>query len=75
MYGDPKSVTTAERKLSNLVQHTSAIEYTVQFQTLAAQVEWNQEALMAQYRRGLKVKVRHTIIPIEDATTIRELID
>ena len=30
---------------------------------------------MAQYRRGLKVKVRHTMIPMEDATTIRELID
>jgi hypothetical protein len=75
MFGDPEAKTTAERKLQDLVQRTSAIEYTTQFQTLATQVEWNDEALMAQYKRGLKAKVQDAIILMEDAENLRELID
>jgi hypothetical protein len=75
MFGDPESETTAERKLYSLTQRTSAIEYTTQFQTLATQVEWNDKALMAQYKQGLKAKVQDAIILMEDADTLRELID
>jgi len=75
MFGDPEATTTAERKLQNLVQRTSTIEYTTQFQTLATQVEWNDKALMAQYKQGLKAKVQDAIILMEDADTLRELID
>ena len=75
MFGDPEAATTAERKLQNLTQRSSAIEYTTQFQTLATQVEWNDRALMAQYKQGLKAKVQDAIILIEDATTMRELIN
>jgi Retrotransposon gag protein/Zinc knuckle len=75
MFGDPEATTTAERKLQGLIQRTSAIEYTTQFQTLSAQVEWNDKALMAQYKQGLKAKVQDAIILMEDAETMRELID
>ena len=75
MFGDLKATTTAERKLQNLVQHTLVIKYTIQFQILAIQVEWNNKALMAQYKQGLKAKVQDTIILMEDADTLRELID
>jgi len=75
MFGDPEATTTAERGLRNLVQRTSAIEYTTQFQTLATQVEWNDRALMAQYKDGLKAKVQDAIILMEDADTLRDLID
>jgi len=75
MFGDPEAMTTAERRLQTLTQRTSAIEYTTQFQTLAVQVEWNDSALMAQYKQGLKAKVQDAIILMEDAETLRELID
>ena len=75
MFGDPESVATAEQKLYELTQRTSAVEYTTQFHTLSAQVGWNAEALMAQYRRGLKSKVQTTMIPMDDATTLSELVD
>jgi hypothetical protein len=75
MFGDPEAETTAERKLQNITQRTSAVEYTTQFQTLSAQVEWNDKALMAQYKQGLKAKVQDAIILMEDADTLRELID
>jgi hypothetical protein len=75
MFGDPEASTTAERKLQKLEQRQSAIDYTAQFQTLSAQVEWNDKALMAQYKQGLKAKVQDAIILMEDANTLRELID
>ena len=75
MYGDPESVATAEGKLYVLTQKGSAMDYTTQFQTLAAQTEWNQGALMAQYRRGLKAKVQTTMIPMDDPSDMRDLIE
>jgi len=38
-------------------------------------MEWNQEALMAKYKQGLKWKVQDALIYILDATTMRGLID
>jgi len=39
------------------------------------QVKWNDRALIAQYKQGLKAKVQDIIILIEDIDTLRELID
>ena len=75
MFRDLEVTTIAERKLQNLVQRTLAIKYIIQFQIFATQVKWNNKALMAQYKQGLKAKVQDVIILIEDAETLRELID
>ena len=50
------------------------MDYTIQFQTYATQTEWNNKALMVQYRQGLKLGVQNIIILIEDLKDIKELI-
>ena len=50
------------------------MDYTIQFQTYAIQTEWNNKALMVQYRQGLKAKIQNIIILIEDSKDIKELI-
>ena len=50
------------------------MDYTIQFQTYAIQTKWNNKALMAQYKQGLKAEVQNIIISIEDLKDIRELI-
>ena len=70
IFRDLEATTIAERKLQNLVQRTLAIKYTTQFQTLIIQVKWNNRALIAQYKQGLKAKVQDAIILIEDAETL-----
>ena len=50
------------------------MDYTIQFQTYAIQTEWNNKALIVQYKQGLKVKVQNVIILIKDPKDIRELI-
>ncbi len=66
---------TVERKLLELTQKGSATEYTMMFQIYVTQTEWNQEALMARYKQGLKWKVQDALIYILDATIMRGLID
>ena len=50
------------------------MDYTIQFQTYIIQTEWNNKALMVQYRQGLKAEVQNIIISIEDPKDIKELI-
>ena len=50
------------------------MDYTIQFQTYATQIEWNNKALIAQYRQGLKIEVQNAIISIEDPNNIKKLI-
>jgi hypothetical protein len=75
MYGDPEAIATAERKLQELTQRGSAMDYTTQFQTYATQTEWNDKALMAWYRQGLKAEVQNAMISMEDPEDMRELIE
>ena len=75
MYGDIKAAVIVERKLSEFTQKGSITKYTMMFQIYATQTEWNQEALMARYKQGLKWKVQDTLIYILDATTIKGLIN
>ncbi|KAG8792725.1 hypothetical protein FRC12_005069 [Ceratobasidium sp. 428] len=50
-FGDPDAERAAERKITSLEQTTSTAEYTTDFQALAADLDWNDKAFMAQYRR------------------------
>ena len=49
-----ETVIIVERKLSELTQKGLATDYITMFQMYATQIEWNQEALMARYKQGLK---------------------
>ncbi|CCO35816.1 Retrotransposon-derived protein PEG10 AltName: Full=Embryonal carcinoma differentiation regulated protein [Rhizoctonia solani AG-1 IB] len=48
----------AERKITKLVQNTTAAAYTVEFRTLQLEINWNKNALRSQYQRGLNWQVR-----------------
>ena len=75
IYSNIEIATTAERKLLEFTQKGSATEYTMMFQTYATQTKWNQEALMARYKQGLKWKIQDVLIYMPDATTIQGLIN
>ena len=63
------------RKIYKLKQTASAIVYTTEFQSLSVQINWNEKALMAQYRKGLKAKVLNALVLVEDPEDIKDLID
>src|SRR6266581_1077263 len=57
------------------MQKGLATKYTTMFQIYITQIKWNQEALMARYKQGLKWKVQDVLIYMLDATTMRGLIN
>ena len=57
IYSNPKVIVTAKRKLQELTQQGSVMDYTIQFQTYAIQTEWNNKALIVWYRQGIKAEV------------------
>ena len=50
------------RELQNLQQRTSAAEYAARFQEQANLTEWDDAALMAMYKRGLKDNVKDELM-------------
>ena len=75
MYRDSKKEKTATRKLYKLKQTALAMMYTTKFQLLSVQVDWNKKALMAQYKKGLKLKVLNILVMVEDPKDIKDLIN
>ena len=53
----------------------SEIVYMTEFQSLLIQMDWNEKALMAQYKKGLKVKILNILVLVKDPEDIRDLID
>jgi len=51
------------------------MNYTIEFQSLAVQINWNNKAFMAQYLEGLKPKVLDVLILMNNPNTIKELIN
>jgi len=58
VFGDIDPERTAERHIQNLKQQGLASAYTANFQQCAGQTDWNDEALTAQYYKGLKDEVK-----------------
>jgi hypothetical protein len=61
-FDDPDAGRAAERKILELTQDSTATksmaEYTTEFRNLMADLDWDDSALIASYRRGLHWKVR-----------------
>ena len=58
-----------------LRQTTSVGEYTAQFQKYASKTKWDEDALIAQYYRGLKDEVKDDYVRINPAPeTLHEMI-
>ena len=48
--------------------------YSTKFQMWATRTNWNKKALIAKYRRGLKLKVQNVLILIKNANSITDFI-
>jgi hypothetical protein len=61
-FDDPDAGRAAERKILDLTQDSTATkstaEYTTEFRNLMVDLDWDDSALIASYRRGLHWKVR-----------------
>ncbi|CEL63616.1 hypothetical protein RSOLAG1IB_10899 [Rhizoctonia solani AG-1 IB] len=57
-FDDPDATAAAKRKITKLVQTTTAAAYTAEFRTLQLEIDWNESALQAQYQQGLNWQVQ-----------------
>ena len=74
LFGDPNEKATAERNLYALKQKGSATSYLADFQRHAVLVEWNDQAKMAQFYRGLKETVKDELAKQDDSQTLTILL-
>ena len=79
VYGDPDQTATAERDIRTLCQRSSVSAYAVDFQRLAAHLQWNDAALASQFYWGLSDVIKDELAQMDRprdlstlmATTIR----
>ncbi|KAF8698564.1 hypothetical protein RHS03_07524, partial [Rhizoctonia solani] len=57
-FADPDAKQAAARKIAALTQTTTTSEYVTKFCNLMAELDWNEEAYIAQFTRGLHWKVK-----------------
>ena len=62
VFGDIDERKTAATKLQKLRQTTSVRQYITEFQTITANLEWDEEALSDKFEEGLKPEVRSALI-------------
>ncbi|KAF8749452.1 hypothetical protein RHS01_10079 [Rhizoctonia solani] len=55
-FADPDAKRAAARKIAALSQTTTTSEYVTEFRNLMAELDWNEEAYIAQFTRGLHWK-------------------
>jgi hypothetical protein len=58
VFGEVDEERTAEREIRQLRQTGPASKYTAEFQRIIGKIDWNEEALIAQYYQGLKDSVK-----------------
>ncbi|QRW18770.1 Retrotransposable element Tf2 protein [Rhizoctonia solani] len=60
-FDDPNAKRAAARKIAALSQTTTTSEYVTEFRNLMAELDWNEEAYIAQFTRGLHWKVKELL--------------
>ncbi|QRW20478.1 Retrotransposon-derived protein PEG10 [Rhizoctonia solani] len=60
-FADPNAKRAAARKITALTQSTTTAEYVTKFRNLMAELDWNTEAFIAQFTRGLHWKVKELL--------------
>jgi hypothetical protein len=68
-FGVQNANVVSETQLLQLQQKDSAVDYTNKFQELSSDLGWNDSALIAHYRRGLKINVVKAIDMLETVPT------
>ena len=62
VFGDIDERKTAAVRLQKLRQVTSVRQYITEFQTITANLEWDEEALNDKFEEGLKPEIRKALI-------------
>jgi len=74
-FGDTDRTRSAEGKLRNLRQGSRpASQYASEFRLIAGDTNWNDDALMAQFRIGLNDDVKDLLLTMEDPLDLQQLI-
>ncbi|QRW26777.1 Transposon Tf2-7 polyprotein [Rhizoctonia solani] len=60
-FADPNAKRAAARKIAALTQTTTTAKYVTKFRNLMAELDWNKEAYIAQFTRGLHWKVKELL--------------
>ncbi|KAF8755466.1 K02A2.6-like [Rhizoctonia solani] len=60
-FADPDAKRAAARKIAALTQTTTTAEYVTEFRNLIAELDWNEEAYIAQFTRSLHWKVKELL--------------
>ncbi|QRW24193.1 Retrotransposable element Tf2 protein [Rhizoctonia solani] len=60
-FADPNAKRAAARKIAALSQTTTTSKYVTEFRNLMAELDWNKEAYIAQFTRGLHWKVKELL--------------
>ncbi|KAF8752837.1 Retrotransposon gag protein [Rhizoctonia solani] len=60
-FANPNAKRAAARKIATLTQTTTTSEYVTEFRNLIAELDWNKEAYIAQFMRGLHWKVKELL--------------
>ncbi|KAF8761052.1 hypothetical protein RHS01_00624 [Rhizoctonia solani] len=60
-FANPDAKRAAARKIAALSQTTTTSEYVTEFRNLMAELDWNEEAYIAQFTRGLHWKVKELL--------------
>ena len=75
VFEEPARVTSAETALLNLTQGDSSVgDYAIQFRTLASELNWNNEALCATFKKGLNSEIKDVLAARELPSTLSDLI-
>ena len=65
----------AERALQTIQQRGPVSKYKAEFQTLVVKTSWNDEAITAQFYRGLKDQIKDEIARGDRPTTPKDMYD
>lgn len=74
-FGDPDEKGTATRQLFALRQRSSAASYVADFRRFSTLLDWDNDALCAQFYRGLKDNVKDELARVGKPEMLQDLID
>src|SRR5579871_328069 len=75
VFGDVDEERVAERQMQQLQQTGSAASYTAEFRRIESKLDWDENALIAQYYKGLKESLKDELARQERPDRLRELIE
>jgi hypothetical protein len=75
MFGDPDILVTAERNLRCLRQTGTVSSYIAQFRRHATLLDWNEKALMSQFRAGLQESIKDELSTRERPSSLKALLE